>query len=61
MQLQTLKQEIMTSIQKLPDDANIDDIMEQLYIIEKLRKSREAIRNNRTISHTELEREIQQW
>jgi len=32
MQSQTLKQEALESLQRLPDDADIDEIMYRLYV-----------------------------
>ena len=61
MQAQTLKQEAMESLRHLPDDADIDEIMYRLYVIDKLRKSREAIEQGQVISHDDLRREIEQW
>ncbi|MGB3622334.1 hypothetical protein FT643_22435 [Ketobacter sp. MCCC 1A13808] len=61
MHTQTLKQEALESLQHLPDDADIDEIMYRLYVINKLRKSREAIERGETISHDDLKREIEQW
>ena len=43
MPVPTLKQEALESLQGLPEDADIDEIMYRLYVIDKLRKSREAI------------------
>lgn len=34
---------LLESLRHLPDDADIDEIMYRLYVIDKLRKSREAI------------------
>jgi len=61
MQTQSLKQEALASLQHLPEDADIDEIMYRLYVIDKLRKSREAIKKGEIISHEELKREIEQW
>lgn len=61
MHEQTLKQEALKSLQRLPDNADIDEIMYQLYVIDKLRKSRDAIKQNEVISHEDLKREIEQW
>jgi len=61
MHSQTLKQEAMDSIRHLPDDADIDEIMYRLYVIDKLRKSREAVDAGEVVSHEELKREIEQW
>jgi hypothetical protein len=59
--MQTLKQEALESLQHLPDDADIDEIMYRLYVLDKIRKSREAIERGEVISHDDLKREIEQW
>jgi hypothetical protein len=61
MHTQTLKQEALESLQRLPDDADIDEIMYRLYVIDKLRKSREAVEQGEVINHDDLMREIEQW
>lgn len=61
MQPQTLKQEALESLQHLPDNADIDEIMYRLYVVDKLRKSRKAIEQDAVISHADLKREIEQW
>ena len=61
MHAQTLKQEALESLQRLPENADIDEIMYRLYVIDKLRKSREAIAQGQVISHDDLRREIDQW
>lgn len=59
--MEPLKKQALDTIAKLPDDADIDEIMYRLYVIDKLRKSREAIEQGQVISHEELKREIEQW
>ena len=44
MHTPTLKQDALESLKNLPDDADIDEIIYRLYVIDKLRKSREAIK-----------------
>jgi Mg/Co/Ni transporter MgtE len=61
MNAQTLKQEALDSLQRLPEDADIDEMMYRLYVIDKLHKSREAIRLGQVISQDNLEKEMQQW
>ncbi len=57
-----LKQEILDAIAQLPDDVNdIDEIMYQLHVVDKVRKGREASEQGRTITSEELKREIDSW
>jgi hypothetical protein len=62
MQPHTLKQEAIEAISRLPDDINdVDEIMYRLYVLDKLRKSREAVARGEVIAHEELQREVAQW
>lgn len=61
MQTPSLKQKALESLRHLPDDADIDEIMYRLYVIDKLRKSREAVEKGEIIRHEDLKREIEQW
>lgn len=61
MHTPSLKQEALESLRLLPDDADIDEIMYRLYVVGKLRKSREAISKGEIVSHDDLKRDIEQW
>jgi predicted transcriptional regulator len=56
-----VKQEALDAIAKLPDDTDMDEIMYRLYVLDKIRKGREAAEQGRTISHEDLKREIETW
>lgn len=59
--MQLTKQDALEAIGKLPDDADFDEIMYRLYVLDKIRKGQEAAEQGRTISQEELKREIQSW
>jgi hypothetical protein len=59
--MNTLKQEALTAIAQLPDLADIDTIMYRLYVIDKVRKGREAVERGKTISAEDLKQEIESW
>ena len=61
MSAQTVKQEVLKSLQRLPEDSNIDEMMYRLYVIDKLHKSREAVQLGEVVSQEELTREMEQW
>ena len=58
---ETLKQEAIKAITKLPDTANIDDIMYELYVVDKVKKGREAVDRGESVSVEDLKREMQSW
>ncbi len=59
--MESLKQEALNVISKMPDTAEIDDIMYRLYVIDKVRKGREAVQRGEVISIEELKKEIESW
>ncbi len=60
--MQPLKQEALNTINNLPDDADMEEIMYRLYVLDKVRKGQEAAQQGRTISSDKLKQEIeQQW
>jgi hypothetical protein len=61
MNMESLKQEALNVISKMPDTAEIDDIMYRLYVIDKVRKGREAVQRGEVISIEKLKEEIESW
>ncbi len=59
--METLKHDAINVISKLPESANIDDIMYELYVIDKVRKGKEAAERGETTSIEDLRREMQSW
>ena len=59
--MESLKQEALNVISKMPDTAEIDDIMYRLYVIDKIRKGREAVQRGEVVSIEELRKEIESW
>lgn len=56
-----LKQEAIRVISKLPETSSLDDIMYELYVVDKVKKGREAVERGETISIEDLKREMQSW
>lgn len=59
--MQPAKQEALEAIGKLPEDADMDEIMYRLYVLDKIRKGQRAADEGRSISHEELKHEIDTW
>ena len=57
----TLKKEAIGAISKLPESADIDDIMYRLYVIDKIKKGQDAVKKNETVSIESLKDEMQSW
>ena len=59
--MQPTKQEALDTIGKLPEDADMDEIMYRLYVLDKVRKGQKAVEQGRSMTSEELKREIDSW
>lgn len=61
MQAQTAKQEAIETIERLPDNVPLDEIVYRLYLLNKIQIGLEDIDAGRLISRDPLASEIEQW
>ena len=59
--MQAAKQEALNTINQLPENADMDEIMYRLYVLDKIRKGQKAAEQGNTITSEELKREIDAW
>lgn len=56
-----MKKEALQTIEKMADTATMEEIMYQLYVLDKISKGREAVRQGTVVSIDDLKKEMQQW
>ena len=54
----TAKQLARQAVEQLPDDATIEDVMERLYFLTKVKRGRADARTGRVMSHEEVGRRM---
>lgn len=59
--MEAIKQEALKTIHQLPEDADMNEIMYRLYLLDKIRKGREAVVQGKTLSSEQLKQEIDGW
>jgi hypothetical protein len=59
--MKTAKQEVIDLVEKLPDDASLDDIQYHIYVRQKIEKGLEAAARGDVISQDEAERRMARW
>ena len=59
--MQAAKQEALNTINQLPENADMDEIMYRLYVLDKIRKGQEAVKKGKTMTSEDLKREIDSW
>lgn len=57
----TTKEKIINSIKNLPDTVDIDDILDQIMLIEKIEKAVDQSNKNQVVSDDELENRLGKW
>jgi predicted transcriptional regulator len=55
------KQLALDSIERLPEDASMDVIAEQMEFLAAIRKGLEQIKNGQTVPHDEVKRQLATW
>jgi len=59
--METLKEKAINAINKLPETANVDEIMYRIYVIDKVKKGQEAIKDGESLSVKLLKEEMKSW
>ena len=59
--IQTIKEKVIESIKKLPDNANYDDIMESIYVQQMITKGIEQLDKGEFISHEDVKERFREW
>lgn len=57
----TPKQETLTRVAALPDDATMDQILYELYIQTKISRGLEQFERGETISHDDVMKQLGRW
>lgn len=61
MQPQTAKQEALEAIQRLPDTADMEEIMYRLYVLENIRRGQQDAGQGKTTPADQVLRDIHTW
>ena len=59
--MQTIKEKVIESIKKLPENANYDDIMESIYVQQMITKGIEQLDKGEFISHEDVKERFREW
>jgi len=59
--METLKKEVINAISKLPESADIDEIMYRIYVIDKIKKGQEAVKEGKVVTMESLKEETKSW
>ena len=57
----TLQQQAAHAISDMPKNADLDEMIYRLYVLDKVRKGREELRNGQTITSVEMKKSMSKW
>ena len=57
----TTKEKVINGIKNLPDTVDIDDILDQIMLVEKIEKGIDQSNKNQVVSDDELENRLGKW
>lgn len=57
----TAKQDSTELLSQLPEDASIEDIQYHLYVLDKIRRGRQAVAEGRVVSQQGARERMNQW
>jgi predicted transcriptional regulator len=55
------KQAALEMIERLPDDASLEDIQYHLYVLQKIEQGLDDLEAGRVVPQEEVERRLQKW
>lgn len=56
-----VKEEITSLLERLPNDASIEDVQYHLYVIDKVRKGLESIERDGGLTQEQVEERLGKW
>ena len=59
--MRTVKEDVESLLNRLPDDVSVEDIQYHLYVLDKVRRGLEDARVNGTLSQEEVESRFGKW
>jgi predicted transcriptional regulator len=61
MQINSAKQEAIATIERLPDNVPLDEIIYRLHVLDKIHQGLGDLNDGRVVPSEELAAEIEQW
>lgn len=59
--MNTVKEEVSQLLERLPDDCSFEDIQYHLYVLQKIERGLQDIKEGRVYSQEEVEKYMSKW
>ena len=57
----TVRDRVLRAVREMPSDVSFDDVMERVYIMQKIERGREQIAAGQGIPHQEAKQQMKRW
>lgn len=58
---QSVRDQALAAIRRMPVDSSLEDVQYRLYVLEKIRKSEDSYAKDGGLSHAEAKRRMRKW
>lgn len=59
--MESAKQQVQDILEKLPEDASLEDIQYHIYVRQKIEQGLADVAADRVVSHEEVQRRLAKW
>jgi predicted transcriptional regulator len=59
--METAKDQVQQILQKLPEDASLEDIQYHIYVRQKIQQGLDDVEAGRVLSHAEVQKRLAKW
>ena len=59
--METAKEQVQQILQKLPEDASLEDIQYHIYVRQKIQQGVDDVEAGRVLSHAEVQQRLAKW
>ncbi len=59
--MSTIKEEVISLVKKMPENTTLEDIMEQIYVKQKILKGQNQLESGQFYTHDEAREKMREW
>ena len=57
----SVRDRVLRAVQEMPTDTTYEDVLERVYMIQKIERGRQQIADGQGIPHAQAKRQIKRW
>ena len=57
----TVRDRVLRAVEEMPSDVTYDEVMERIYMLQKIERGRQQIADGQGVPHEEAKRQMKRW